>query len=133
MIVNLLKAGLGILDVLYRFGNFFRVGKLMALSICCFLGGLILVRLFTVPYFFPEIVEIECVLPLMAAILIFKCTEGAGVGDYSSRRRGGEKPPNRPRPLGSFDTHVRWQPVTQSARSRRYYEKIEDCEQSRFK
>lgn len=75
MIVNLLKAGLGILDVLYRFGNFFRVGKLMALSICCFLGGLILVRLFTVPYFFPEIVEIERVLPLMAAILIFSCTE----------------------------------------------------------
>ena len=26
----------------------------------------------------------------MAGILIFKCTEGAGVGDYSSRRRGRE-------------------------------------------
>ena len=80
MIVNLLKAGLGILDVLYRFGNFFRVGKLMALSICCFLGGLILVRLFTVPYFFREVVEIERVLPLMAAILILKCTEGRASG-----------------------------------------------------
>ena len=31
----------------------------------------------------------------------------------------------------SFDTHLRWQPVTQSARSRRSYGKIEDCEQSR--
>ena len=50
--------------------------------------------------------------------MIFKCTEGAGVGDYS------------PRPLSSFDTHARWQPVTQSARSRRSYGKIEDCEQS---
>ena len=52
----------------------------------------------------------------MAAILIFKCTEGAGVGDYSLR--------------GSFDTQARWQPVTQSVRSRRSYGKIEDCEQS---
>ena len=34
------------------------------------------------------------------------------------------------RPLSSFDTHARWQPVTQSARSRRSYGKIEDCEQS---
>ena len=51
-------------------------------------------------------------LPLMAAILIFKCTEGAGVGDYSSRGRA-------PRHLSSCDTHARWQPVTQSARSRR--------------
>ena len=31
----------------------------------------------------------------VTAILILKCTEGAGVGDY-------------PRPLGSFDTHARW-------------------------
>ena len=38
--------------------------------------------------------------------------------------------PNRPRPLSSFDTHARWQPVTQSARSRRSYGRIEDCEQS---
>ena len=35
-----------------------------------------------------------------------------------------------PRPLSSFDTHARWQPVTQSARSRRSYGKIGDCEQS---
>ena len=35
-----------------------------------------------------------------------------------------------PRPLSSFDTHARWQPVTQSARFRRSYGKIEDCEQS---
>ena len=60
----------------------------------------------------------------VTAILIFKCTAGAGVGGYSSR--GG----NRPRPLSSFDTHVRWQPVTQSSRSRWSYGKIEDCEQS---
>ena len=39
--------------------------------------------------------------------------------------------PNRPRPLSSFDTHARWQPVTQSARSRwSYYGKIEDYEKS---
>ena len=38
--------------------------------------------------------------------------------------------PNRPRPLSSFDTHTRWQPITQSARSRWSYGKIEDCEQS---
>ena len=30
----------------------------------------------------------------VTAILILKCTEGAGVGDYG--------------PLGSFDTHARW-------------------------
>ena len=36
-------------------------------------------RLFTVPYFFRVIVEIERVLLLMAAILIFRCTEGVGV------------------------------------------------------
>ena len=70
----------------------------------------------------------------MEAILIFNCTEGAGVGDYSCRERGREKilasSQTAPHPLSSFDTHVRWQPVTQSARSRRSYGKIEDCEQS---
>ena len=34
------------------------------------------------------------------------------------------------RPLSSFDTHPRWQPVTHSARSRRSYGKIGDCELS---
>ena len=54
-------------------------------------------RLLTVPYFFCEIAEIERVLPLMAAILIFNCTERAGVGNYSRFL------PNRPpRPLSSF-------------------------------
>ena len=43
------------------------------------------------------IVEIERVLPLMAAILIVCCTEGAGVGDYSSSQ-------TVPRPLSRFDT-----------------------------
>ena len=33
---------------------------------------------------------------------------------------------------GSFDTHARWQPVTQSARSLRSYGKIEHCEQTNF-
>ena len=37
-----------------------------------------------------------------------------------------------PRPLSSFDTHARLQAVTQSARSRRSYCKIGDCEQSRI-
>ena len=65
----------------------------------------------------------------VTGILIFKCTEGVGVGDYSSggEGKGREKPP---RPLSSFDTHVRWKPVTQSARSRWSYGKIEDFEQS---
>ena len=31
---------------------------------------------------------------------------------------------------GAVDTHARWQPVTQGARSRWSYGKIEDCEQS---
>ena len=33
------------------------------------------------PLFFREVVEIERVLLLMAVILIFRCTEGAGVGE----------------------------------------------------
>ena len=35
-----------------------------------------------------------------------------------------------PRPLSSFNTHARWQPVTRNARSRRSHGKIGDCEQS---
>ena len=50
------------------------------------------------------------------------------MGDYFSRFL-----PNRPRSLSSFDTHLRWQPVTRSARSRRSYGKIEDREQSSIK
>ena len=38
--------------------------------------------------------------------------------------------PTPPPPQSSFDTHPRWQPVTHSARSRRSYGKIGDCEQS---
>ena len=57
---------------------------------------------------------------LIAAILIFKCTEGAGVG-IAVGRMGARKIeqtlhfsrflPNRTRPhtLSSFDTHSRWQ------------------------
>ena len=36
-------------------------------------------------------------------------------------------------PIGSFDTHPRWRPVTQSARSRESYGEIGDCEQSIIK
>ena len=71
----------------------------------------------------------------MSVILIFKCTEGTGVGDYSSRGRWARiflaSSQTAPCPLSSFDTHARWQPETQSARSRRSYGRIEDCEQSR--
>ena len=57
-----------------------------------------------------------------------------------SRGRGGENnfsiflasSQTDPRPLSSFDTHARLQAVTQSARSRRSYCKIGDCEQSRI-
>ena len=38
--------------------------------------------------------------------------------------------PNQPHPLRSFDTHARWQPVTQSAQSQWSYGEIEDYEQS---
>ena len=73
-----------------------------------------LIRLFTVPYFFSNIIEIEH-FALRAAIL-----------DVSKLHRGGG------RPLSSFDTHPSQLPVTQSARSRRSYRKIGDCEQSIF-
>ena len=38
--------------------------------------------------------------------------------------------PNHPRSFSSLDTHSRWPLVTQSARSRRSYGKIGDCEKS---
>ena len=49
----------------------------------------------------------------MTAIMIFKCTEGAGVGDYSSRGRWARKiasSQTAPCPLSSFDTHARCSP-----------------------
>ena len=36
-------------------------------------------------------------------------------------------------PISSFDTHPRWRPVTQSARSRQSYGKLGDCEESIIK
>ena len=80
----------------------------------CFLS-LFLIRLFTVPYFFSKIIEIER-FALRAAILN-KCQNYIGCGG---------------RPLSSFDTHPSQLPVTQSARSQRSYGKIGDCEQSIF-
>ena len=78
--------------------------------------------------------------------LDFQMYLGAGVGHYSSTwllGEGGEKnfsiflassqtAPSPFRPLSSFDTHAGLQPVTQSARSRRSYGKIGDCEQSKI-
>ena len=50
----------------------------------------------------------------MTAILIFKCSEGAGVGDYSSRGRWARiflaSSQTAPYPLSSFDTHARCSP-----------------------
>ena len=70
----------------------------------------------------------------MAAILIFKCTEGAGVGDYTciSKGEGARNVSSQTahHPLSSLDTHPRWQPVTHSARSRQSYGKMADWEQS---
>ena len=63
----------------------------------------------------------------VTGILIFKCTQGAGVGIIALGVGGGggvarkiffSLPPICPRPLSSFDTHASWQPVTESARSR---------------
>ena len=80
---------------------------------------------------------IQGVLPLMADILILKCTvpkrRASGIIALGG---GGEKnifltsSQTAPCPLSSFDAHARWQPVTQTIRSRRSYGKIEDREQS---
>ena len=63
----------------------------------------------------------------VTAILIFKCAEGRASGIIARIMTQ-----VFPRSLSSFDTHARWQPVTQSARSRWSYGKIEDCEQSNY-
>ena len=52
-------------------------------------------------------------LTVNGGLLDFEMYRGAGVGDYSR-----------------FDTRARWQPVTQSPRSRQSYGKIGDCEKS---
>ena len=79
----------------------------------------------------------------MAATLDFQMYRGGGEGGVSGiiaqKGRGTRKikyrdcntlPPKLPLPLSKFDTHARWLPVTQSARSRRSYGKIKHCEQS---
>ena len=56
------------------------------------------------PLFFREIVEVQRVLTLTAAILIFKCTEGASVGDYTCSSRGRRaSSQTASRPLTSFE------------------------------
>ena len=84
-------------------------------------------RLITVPNFFVRSLRYTASYRHGYLDLI----EGTGVGDYSSSGgRGREKynfsrflPNRRARPLSSFNTHARWQPVTQSARSRWSYGK----------
>ena len=96
-------------------------------------------RLFTVPYFLVR--SFRYTASYRHGYLDFGMYRGGGHRGYSSGGWGGGGEskknryfscflPNRPRPLSSFDTHARWQPVTQSARSRWSYRKIEDCEQS---
>ena len=46
-----------------------------------------------------------------------KSTPNLAIGS-NAKLDGGGGARNRPRPLSSFDTHARWQPVTQSSRSR---------------
>ena len=86
-----------------------------------------LIRLFIVPYFFVR--SFRYTASYRHGCVDFQLYRGGGVEDYSSGGTGA-LPPKPPRPLSSFDTHARWQPVTQSARSRWSYGKIEDCEQS---
>ena len=76
-------------------------------------------RLFTVPYFFVRCRDTA------------RLTVKGGHLDFRMYRVGGCRG-NHPRPLSSFETHSRWQPVTQSTRSRRSYRKIEDCEQPKL-
>ena len=67
------------------------------------------------PLFFREIVQIQRVLPSMTAILIFKCTEAAGVGDYIEGRlysqglqlQGGGNGERRGQERSGFEVRVR--------------------------
>ena len=84
--------------------------------------------------FFRKIVRIKR-LPVRTAILVSYVPRGRALGFKAVV--GGKREqyfslflPNHPRPLSGFDTHARWLPITQSARSRRSYGKIGDCEQS---
>ena len=72
----------------------------------------------------------------MAATLISNVPTGRASGIIPAALGGGGREniflassKTAPRPLRSFDRHQRWQPVTHSARSRRYYGKIGDSEQ----
>ena len=84
-------------------------------------------RLFTVPYFFVTSFRYT------ASYWFSNVPRGRASGIID---RGDEKffasSRTASRPLSSFDTHPRWHPVTHSARSRRSYARIEDCEQSKL-
>ena len=87
-------------------------------------------RLFTVPYFFVRSFRYT------ASYWFSNVPRGRASGIIDLVGGGDEKffasSQTASRPLSSFDTHPRWQPVTQGARSRRCYAKIEDCEQSKL-
>ena len=82
-------------------------------------------RLFTVPYFLVR--SFRYTASYRHGYLDFQMYRGAGVRIIARIMTQ-----VFPRSLSSFDTHARWQPVTQSARSRWSYGKIEDCEQSNY-
>ena len=95
-------------------------------------------RLFTVPNFFFDRRDIAR-LTVNGGHLDFQMKRGGGRWGLWLQGEGGRekqrvplffKLPPKPSPLPKSGTHARWQPVTQSARSRRSYGKIEDCEQS---
>ena len=93
-------------------------------------------RLFTVPYFFVR--SFRYTASYRHGYLDFQMYRALGIvawggGEKNRKKYFSRFLPNRPRPLSSFDTHARWQPVTQSARSRRSYGKTEDCQQSKIK
>ena len=77
-----------------------------------------------------QIVRIER-LPVRVAILVLYVPRGRASG-FRGAREEGTSSQTVPRRLSRFDTHPRWSLVTQSARYRRSYGKIGDCEQSTF-
>ena len=79
------------------------------------IAGCLSSRLFTVPYFFVRSFRYSASYRQWRPSWFSNIPRGRASGIIA---------------LSSFDTHARWQPVTQSARSRPSYGKIEVCEQS---